>query len=791
MNIKHTILTSLFLLVSMVTFAQNYTVSGYVKDSASGEALGNSFVSTTSAGKFVDAFPNAYGFYSFTVPAGNYKIKFSMPGYISKIEQLSVSSNTTLNINLAKKVNTIKKVRVTGKKAGEDVGKTEMSVNKLSIGQIKRIPALLGEVDVVRSLQLLPGVSTVGEGASGFNVRGGNIDQNLVLLDEAPVFNSSHLFGFFSVFNPDAVRNVTLVKGGIPAAYGGRLSSVLDVRSKEGNIKKFAGAGGVGAIFSRGMIEGPIKKDKSSFLLAGRRSYIDVLAKPFLNEDLQDAVFNFWDVTAKVNYIFSPLNRVFVSSYFGRDKFAFPGAFGFDWGSQTLTARWNHTFNTKLFSNTTAVYSKYDYRLEFGSGNDRFDWNSDITNYSAKIDFDWFASNKQKIDFGVIGTYYDFRPGDAVANQSNGTSFDFSLPHKYAFEGGIFIDDEYKVNRNITLKGGLRLSYYDYIGKGTAYYYNPNPTDDLNKPLDLDTAISFGSLKSMQRYFNPEPRFSAKFQLDSSSSLKLSYNRMVQYIHLISNTTASVPLDVWTPSTNNIKPEIADQVAIGFFKNFGKKALFEFSVETYYKWLGNQINYVDGADLLLNAQLEGQLLYGDGRAYGAEFYIKKASGKFTGWISYTLARTEILINGLNNNEYFPTRFDRPHNLSVVGSYDFNDRWTVSSTFSYQAGTPATFPTSQYTVQGFTIPHNALNSRNDVRIPAYHRLDFSAIHQLKKWKKWASWEHEIVFGAYNVYNRRNPFSIYFQGPTDEITRNHAIRYSIIGSIVPSITYNFKF
>ena len=438
MNIKHTILTSLFLLVSMVTFAQNYTVSGYVKDSASGEALGNSFVSTTSAGKFVDAFPNAYGFYSFTVPAGNYKIKFSMPGYISKIEQLSVSSNTTLNINLAKKVNTIKKVRVTGKKAGEDVGKTEMSVNKLSIGQIKRIPALLGEVDVVRSLQLLPGVSTVGEGASGFNVRGGNIDQNLVLLDEAPVFNSSHLFGFFSVFNPDAVRNVTLVKGGIPAAYGGRLSSVLDVRSKEGNIKKFAGAGGVGAIFSRGMIEGPIKKDKSSFLLAGRRSYIDVLAKPFLNEDLQDAVFNFWDVTAKVNYIFSPLNRVFVSSYFGRDKFAFPGAFGFDWGSQTLTARWNHTFNTKLFSNTTAVYSKYDYRLEFGSGNDRFDWNSDITNYSAKIDFDWFASNKQKIDFGVIGTYYDFRPGDAVANQSNGTSFDFSLPHKYAFEGGYF-----------------------------------------------------------------------------------------------------------------------------------------------------------------------------------------------------------------------------------------------------------------------------------------------------------------------------------------------------------------
>lgn len=791
MKIKTIITTLLFAFLAHSVLGQKFTISGTIKDSASGEALPSAFVSTTAAGKFIDAFPNDYGFYSLTVPKGTYKLRISLPGYFSKVITKTVTANLTLNVELVKKINTIKKAVVKGRKDGEDVAKTEMSVNKLSIGQIKKIPALLGEVDVVRSLQLLPGVSTVGEGASGFNVRGGNIDQNLVLLDEAPVFNSSHLFGFFSVFNPDAVRNVTLVKGGIPAAYGGRLSSVLDVRSKEGNIKKVAGAGGVGAIFSRFTIEGPLKKNKSSFLLAGRRSYIDVLAKPFLNEDLKDAVFNFWDVTAKVNYVFSPLNRVFVSSYFGRDKFGFPGAFGFDWGSQTLTARWNHTFNTKLFSNTTAVYSKYDYRLEFGSGNDRFDWNSDITNYSGKIDFNWFASNKQKIDFGAIATYYDFRPGEAVATQSNGDKFDFSLPNKFALEAGVFIDDEFKVNRNITLKGGLRLSYFDYLGKGTAYYYGTNTEDNLNSPLPFDSSKTFKGGESMARYFNPEPRFSAKFQLDSQSSLKLSYNRMVQYIHLISNTTASVPLDVWTPTTNNIKPEIADQVAVGYFRNFGKKYLFEFSVETYYKWLQNQINYVDGANLLLNEFLEGELLYGSGRAYGAEFYIKKASGKFTGWLSYTIARTEIIIPGLNNGEYFPTRFDRPHNLSLVASYEFNPRWTVSSTFTYQSGTPATFPTSQYSFQGLNIPHNAFSSRNDVRIPDYHRLDVSATHQLKKWKKWGNWEHEIVFGAYNVYNRRNPFSIYFQSPNDGAIMNQAIRFSVIGSIVPSITYNFKF
>lgn len=784
------VLFILMFIGSGVLNAQDFTVSGTVKDSASGESLSNAIV-TTTAGKFIDAYPNEYGFYSFTVPAGTYKIRFSLPGYTSQTITQTVTGNIKLNVELVKKVKTLKKAVVKGRKEGEDVAKTEMSVNKLSISQIKKIPALLGEVDVVRSLQLLPGVSTVGEGASGFNVRGGNIDQNLVLLDEAPVFNSSHLFGFFSVFNPDAVRNVTLVKGGIPAAYGGRLSSVLDVRSKEGNIRNFAGAGGVGAIFSRIMVEGPIKKNKSSFLIAGRRSYIDVLAKPFLQDDLQDAVFNFWDVTAKVNYVFSPLDRVFVSSYFGRDKFGFPGAFGFDWGSQTVTARWNHTFNSKLFSNTTAIYSKYDYSLQFGSGNDRFDWNSDITNYSAKVDFNWFVNNKHKVDFGAIATYYDFRPGEAVATQSNGDAFDFSLPNKFGLEAGIFIDDEFKVNRNITLKGGLRLSYFDYLGEGNAYYYGENPENDLNKPLPLDSVRFFEAGESIAKYFNPEPRFSAKFQIDSSSSFKTSYNRMVQYIHLISNTTASVPLDVWTPTTNNILPEIADQVAIGYFKNFGKKTLFEFSIETYYKWLQNQINYVDGANLLLNEFLESELLYGSGRAYGAELFVKKATGKLTGWISYTIARTEIIIPGLNNGDYFPTRFDRPHNLSIVASYEFNPKWSVSSTFTYQSGTPATFPTSQYQVQGLNIPHNAFNSRNDVRIPDYHRLDVSATKILKNGKRWKKWEHELVFGAYNVYNKRNPFSVYFQSPNDGALMNQAIRFSVIGSIVPSVTYNFKF
>ncbi len=440
--------------------------------------------------------------------------------------------------------------------------------------------------------------------------------------------------------------------------------------------------------------------------------------------------------------------------------------------------------------NTTAIYSKYDYRLEFSSGKNRFDWNSDITNYSLKSDFNWFASNKHKVDFGAIVTYYDFRPGKAVATQSNGSTFDFSLPNKYAVESGIFVDDEFKINRKITLKAGVRLSYFDYVGKGTAYYYGTNPDNNLNRALPFQSEKQFGRGKSIASYWNPEPRLSAKFQLDSFSSIKTSYNRMAQYIHLISNTTASVPLDVWTPTTNNIKPEIADQVALGYFRNFGKKTLFEFSVEGYYKWMDNQINYIDGANLLLNEQLEAELLYGTGRAYGLEFYVKKASGKLTGWISYTLSRSELLIKGINNNTYFPSRFDRPHNLSVVASYDISDRWTVSSTFTYQAGTPATFPTSQYSFQGLNIPHNALSSRNDVRIPDYHRLDVSAIYQLKKWKRWKKWEHEIVFGAYNVYNKKNPFSIYFRSAANGI-QNEAIRFAVIGSIVPSITYNFKF
>jgi len=793
MQQKKILLTFLASFFSIIIYAQTFSISGVIKDSSSSETLQNAMVSTFINGKFLDAYPNNYGFYSLAVSPGEYKLRAMMPGYNTQtIVVKVVDANIKLDILLAKKITTLGTVVLKGKKDGEDVQKVEMSTNKLDIGQIKKIPALLGEVDIVRSLQLLPGVSTVGEGASGFNVRGGNIDQNLVLLDEAPVFNSSHLFGFFSVFNPDAVRNVTLVKGGIPAAYGGRLSSVLDVRSKEGNLKKFQGAGGIGAIFSRIAIEGPLIKDKSSFVLAARRSYIDVLAKPFLPTDLKDAVFNFWDITAKVNYVFSPLDRVFISSYFGRDKFGFPGAFNFDWGSQTLTARWNHIFNSKLFLNATAIYSKYDYRIIFGSGNSRFDWNSDITNYSVKGDFNYFLNNKHTLDFGAMTIIYDFRPGTAVASQSNGTSFDFSLPNKYAQESGIYIDDDFRINKKVNVKLGLRISQFSYRGSGKAYYYGENPEDRLNQPKPLLRVDSFGRRKSIANYWNFEPRAAIKYQINELSSLKGSYNRMAQYIHLISNTTASVPLDVWLPTTNNIKPELADQIAVGYFRNFGKKVLFEFSTEIYYKWLQNQINYIDGADLLLNERVEGELLFGTGRAYGAEFFIKKNSGKFTGWISYTLARTELLVKGINNNNYFPSRFDRPHNINIVASYEFNPRWTVSSTFTYQSGTPATFPTSQYAVQGYSIPHNALNSRNDVRIPAYHRLDISAIHELGKPKKDRKWNHEIVFGAYNVYNKRNPFSIYFRNPAAlGAVKNEAIRFSVIGSIVPSITYNFKF
>ena len=790
--LRKTILTITVWSICLLVFGQEkpalpvgrYTISGYLKDAKNGEVLIGATILVKELNTGTTA--NVYGFYSISIPKGKYSLVYNYVGYQSVTKTIDLKENVKLDIEISETIKELSEVVISSEREDVNVKSIEMSVNKLDIKTIEKIPALLGEVDVIRSIQLLPGVTTVGEGASGFNVRGGGVDQNLVLLDEAPVYNSSHLFGFFSVFNPDAVKDVKLVKGGIPAQYGGRISSILDVRMKDGNNKKLAVNGGVGVIFSRLSIEAPIVKDKGSFIVAGRRSYIDVLAKPFLKGDLKDAKFNFYDLTAKANYSVGSKDKVFLSAYFGRDVFGAPG-FIFNWGNATTTFRWNHVFGDKLFLNTSLIYSNYDYELGFGEkGKDAFNWKSKIINYSVKPEFTYFLNPKNTVKFGGQSTYYDFVPGKATFSSTN-ESNDLSLKDKYALESGVYIANEQKAGARFVLEYGLRYSLYQFMGKGLAYTYK-DTTPGIRKAL-LSTK-NYDDWKTIKQYGNLEPRLSVKYDLTETSSMKVSYNRTTQYLHLISNTTASTPLDVWTPSTNNIKPQIADQVALGYFKNFGKDNMYESSVETYYKYMRNQVDYIDNANLLLNEYLEADLLNGTGRAYGAEFYLRKTKGKLNGWISYTLARTERKVDGINQGNWYPNRFDKLHNLNVVPSYDLTKRLRFSANFVFATGTPATFPTSRIEIQGFIVPQNSEEKRNNYRIPVYHRLDLSVTLKAKI-KAGRKWDYDWVFSVYNVYNRRNPFSIFFQANKDDPQVTEAIRYSIIGSFVPAVSFNFNF
>ncbi len=770
-----------------VSAQEKFTVNGYIKDAANGEGLiGVSvFVQEVKSGTQT----NPYGFYSLTLPKGTYNLVISYVGYEKITKKIDLlGQDLKLNLEMKDDSKVLQEVIITAKKEDDNVKTIEMSVNKIDIKTIQKMPALLGEVDIIKSIQFLPGVTSVGEGASGFNVRGGGIDQNLVLLDEAPVYNSSHLFGFFSVFNPDAVKDVKLIKGGIPSQYGGRVSSILDVRMKEGNAKKPQFSGGIGSIFSRFTYERPFLKDKGSFIVALRRSYIDILAKPFLNSDLKGTSFYFYDFTAKANYKLDDKNTFFLSGYFGRDTFG--ADFGFNWGNATTSFRWNHVFNNKLFLNNTIFYSNYDYALQSDlkkkNTQDAFRWKSNIITYSIKPDFTYYPNTNNTITFGGQLTYYTFNPGQAVAI-SGGVERAIGLADKFAAESAIYVGNEQKISSKVSIQYGLRYSLYNYLGKGNAFELSPVNNDGERRSIAKTTL--FGTGKTIQQYGNFEPRFAANASLGQNNSIKFSYNRLAQYIHLLSNTTASSPLDVWTPSSNNIKPQLADQIALGYFHNLNDNA-YETSVEVYYKKLYNQIDYIRNADLLLNPAVEGDLLFGDGRAYGAEFYVKKAKGKFNGWVSYTLSRTERKIAGLNQNTWFPSRIDKTHNLAIVGIYDLNKRWTFSTNFTLSTGTPASFPTNKFIFQDYALPQNYYDTRNAYRIPASHRLDLAATRQTK----YAFFKHgtgEWVFSIYNVYNRRNPFSVFVRQNADDPSKTEAVRYAVFGSIIPAVTYNFKF
>ncbi len=785
-----TLLLACFVFSISLFGQEKVTLSGYIKDGESGETLigATAYILETQQG----VTSNEYGYYSLTVEPGSYTVEFAYLGFEAQKKEVDLQSNETMDVELGSEAAQLEEVIVIGEAEDQNVTDVEMSVNKLDMKTIQRIPGFLGEPEVIRGLQLLPGVTTVGEGATGFNVRGGSIDQNLVLLDEAPVFNSSHLFGFFSVFNPDAIKDVKLYKGGIPSRYGGRISSILDVRMKEGNIKNLSLEGGIGSVFSRLSIEAPIVKDKGSFIVAGRRSYIDFLAKPFLRGDLKESVLNFYDLTLKANYNINEKNRVYLSGYFGRDNFGFAEDAGFSWGNSTGTLRWNHLFSEKLFSNLTLFLSDYDYAIDFGSDAvNSFTWNANIDNYSFKPEFTYFINPDNILRFGGQVVVYTFEPGNAQG-VSEGEISDVSLNKQYAIESAAYVEMEQEIGSRISLNYGLRLSHFNYTGEGNAYTYGEAPAGQRRPVSGVE---SFDQWESIETYLNLEPRLSLKYQLNNVSSLKASYNRTTQYIHLISNTTASTPLDVWTPSTNNIKPQLGDQVAFGYFRNFVDNT-YELSSEIYYKKMQNLVDYIDGANLLLNEFIEGDLLEGEGRAYGWELQIKKNKGRLTGWLSYALARTERRVEGINRDEWYPSRYDQLHNLSISAFYELNERWTFSGTFVLNSGTPTTFATSRFEQQGYVVPHNAIDTRNNVRIPTYHRLDLAATLKGKKKRPDQKWVGDWVFSVYNLYNRRNPFSIYFNQPEDRVlpdqpTITEAIQLSVIGSFIPSVSYNFKF
>jgi len=790
MRLRFSAIALIALLISSVVQAQSkYTLNGYIKDASNGEALigATLLVKSLTTGTST----NVYGFYSITLPEGDYTIEYRYIGYETVVKEITLNSNQKLDVELQGESQELDEVVITGESEDANVADIQMSAEKLDIKTIEKIPAFMGEVDVLKSIQLIPGVSSVGEGSSGFNVRGGGVGQNLVLLDDAPVYNSSHLFGFFSVFNPDAVKDVNLIKGAIPANYGGRISSILDVRMKEGNSKKTEISGGIGTVFTRLAVQGPIKKDKASFIVAGRRSYIDVLAKPFIDND---ATLYFYDLTTKVNYKLNDNNRFFLSGYFGRDVFKFDERQGFDWGNVTGTLRWNHLFNNRLFSNFAFIVSSFDYGFSFGENDrDKFDWSSRILTYTFKPYFNYFLNTNNELLIGGEATYYDFKPAEAVG-VSDGVTQDISLNEKFAVESAVYVDNTQKINDRLSLRYGLRFSAFQYFGPGNKYEFE---TVEPGRRKALTDSESVGSGELIDSYTNLEPRASLRYKLNNSS-IKASYTRTAQYIHLVSNTAASTPIDLWTPSTNNIKPQTGDQYTLGYFRNFGNGNDWEASIEGYYRETDNQVDYVKGADIFINEYLEGDLISGIGRAYGVEVSLKKNVGNLNGWLSYTLGKSELKTEGINRGDWYSTRFDQTHNLKLFGEYTLSDRTSVSANFTYITGAPITAPTSRFNMQGLVIPYNYHDSRNNFRIPASHRLDIALKWDPTKPENRDKKKNQdyFVFSIYNVYGNKNPFSLFFAQQDGRVVAGDAIdtfayQFAIIGAPVPAISYNFKF
>ncbi len=773
---KRNLLIIILLLSVIQVYSQKKTFSGQVKDAGNGELL----IGATIFAKGINlgTVSNEYGYFSLSLPPGNYEIDINYLGFEQVSKQIDLTKNRYLVIELKEFSESLQEVEITAERTDRNISSNEMSHVKLQAKSIKKIPAFMGEVDLVKAIQLLPGVQATAEGASGFSVRGGSPDQNLILLDEATVYNASHLMGFFSVFNNDAIKDVKIYKGDIPAAHGGRLASLLDVRMRDGNSKKIAVTGGIGTISTRLTIEGPIFKDKTTFIVSGRRTYADLFLMLSTDEKIKDNKLNFYDVNAKVSHTFNKNNRLFLSFYNGKDMFKSKFS-ELSFGNRTATARWNHLFNSKLFSNFTFVNSVYNYKLGTPEGGpNSFMWWSKMTDYGVREDLTYYLNPENTIKFGGEFTYHLFEPGTASGIGEESLYNEFKLPNNSALDYAIYISNEQKIGERIQLKYGLRFSVFQNIGPGTMYNF-----DSSFESID-STVFPSGDIYNT--YFGLEPRLGITYLLTPESSVKANYSRTRQYMQLAQNSTAGTPLDIWFPASPNVAPQIADQVALGYFRNLNENRL-EASVEVYYKWMKNSIDFKDFAEVLLNEKLEGELRFGKSWSYGAEFLLRKNTGKFTGWVSYTYSRTYRKFEDINSGKTYPAPYDKPHDFSIVLSYEIHPRLDVAANWVYATGAPVTFPTGRAYYGNLIVP--IYSDRNEYRFPDYHRLDISLTWKKKQRVK-DKWNWDINFSVYNAYGRHNTWSINFVQDDENPNLTYA-EQTYLFSFVPALTFNFKF
>jgi hypothetical protein len=790
---KFTIVQCLILIIGTTNIlAQTkYEISGYVKDFSNGESLIGATVRIVGTQKAVQT--NTYGYFSISTNNINDSIVVSYIGYQSAYLAAVFSTNKKLSIELKPFSISTDEIVIKGQKSNNQITSTNMSMVEIDAEKLKSLPVILGEQDVLKAITLLPGIKSGGEAGTGFYVRGGGPDQNLILMDEAVVYNPSHLFGFLSVFNSDAVKNIEIIKGGMPANYGGRLSSILNVSMREGNNKKFQSSGGVGLIASRFTVEGPLKKGKSSFLLSGRRTYIDVLAKPFIPSSLSGTGYYFYDLNVKTNIQLDEKNKLFFSGYFGRDILNFKSPrnkdvfFNFGWGNSTATLRWNHLFNQKLFLNTSLIYNRYDLFNDFTFGNNGFNVRSGVEDINLKMDFNYYTHSKHAFKFGYNYTFHQFQPG-ILSGSIGTTNLNQQVNTQYAHEFAAFISDEWKLSQRFSMNIGIRAVAFDLVGPYTKNLY------DNDTGLPSNQSIQYKTGESIAFYPALEPRASATYLLNESSSLKASFTQTYQFLHLATTSGAQFPVDLWVPSSEKVKPQLAYQYAIGYYRNFLNDEL-EASIETYYKPMYNQIEFKPGAQLFFNQNLENEMIFGNGLSYGIEFLLRKPSGRLNGWIGYTWSRSTRQFDQLNQGQSYFYRYDRTHDMSLTMSYQINKKWTANFVFVFGTGNAVTLPSGRYAYRfGYNQTENkpefvfvdVYDKINAYRLPAYHRADLSFTYIRKKTEKWeSSWN----FSIYNLYNRANPYFIYFY-PDIEIGQVKAYMVYLF-PILPSVQWNFKF